>query len=317
MNTENLDTGLGGEPVAGDLATRAVIGPAPGANVDDMIADPSVINTDTRSLPRFSHPHAQKFRVATVLLFIVAAAAVAGAIVFLVEHNKKHSAIAAAAATHWSSWHPANTGTEGTIEIADHVAPYYRLNASQELDAVTPISMSESNNAGVTTGKGLTVVVNAAGSSSNSQNLELLVGKTVAYNICGLGVSNCELTGTASTARMLLLRREALELALYTFKYSPGVQNVISVLPPGHAANGSAVTVSVLFVRSELKSLLNTPLNKTLSSYPLEVSELGLWSQTNEAGLVNTLTSEGLFTSQVEAQQEGGDLLVLDPISTQ
>jgi hypothetical protein len=261
--------------------------------------------------------------LALLLLSIVAAAAVAGAVVFLINHGKKHNNVAAEAAK-WSSWYPTSTGNEGITEIADHVSPYYLLNSTKPLDAITPISMSESNDAGITTGHGLTVVVNAASStasSSSSQNLELLVGKTVAYNICGLGPSDCELSGTPTVDRMLLLRREALELALYTFKYFPATQNVIAVLPPGHNVTASgtsttAVTVTVLFVRSELATLLRQPLDKTLSSYPLDVSELPLWSETNEAELVDQITSEGLFTSQVESQQEGGSLLVLSPITS-
>jgi hypothetical protein len=301
---EHLDTGKASEPVT-------------------VLPTPVAVHSDHQSLPRYSSPHEHKFRLALVLLFIVAAAAVAGAIVFLVNHNKKHSPIAAAEAAKWSSWYPTSTGNDGITEIADHVSSYYLLKPSQPLDAITPISMSESNDAGVTTG--LTVVVNAGSSanstSSSAQNLELLVGKTVAYNICGLGATNCELSGTPSQARELLLQREALELALYTFKYSPSTQNVLAVLPPGHPVTASgtsstSVTVTVLVVRSELAPLLKKPLDKTLSSYPLDVSELSLWTQTNEAELVDQITSEGLFTSQVESQQEGGSLLVLSPITT-
>jgi len=309
---EHLDTGQASEAVGHAHA--------------DALPAPVTVHSDHQSLPRYPTPHARKFRLALVLLVIVAVAAVAGAVVFLINHDKKHSSVVAAGAANWSSWHPANTGTEGYTEIADHIAPYYLLNSSQPLDAITPISMSESNDAGVTTGHGLTVVVNAGtsasgSSSSSSQDLELLVGKTVAYNICGLGASDCELSGTASTDRELLLQREALELALYTFKYIPSTQNVLAVLPPGHTVTSSgtsstSVTVTVLFVRSELASLLKKPLDKTLSSYPLDVSELPLWSQTNEAELVDEITSEGLFTSQVESQQEGGSLLVLSPITT-
>lgn len=299
---EHLDAGTSGEPSAA------------------MVAAPSVARSDIRSLPRVANPHERKFRLATVLLFIVAAAAVAGAVVFLVNHDNKSNPVAAADASKWSDWHPTKSGNAALTQIADHISPYYLLNASEPLDAITPISMSESNDAGVTTGSGLTVVVNPTTSAPSASNLELLTGKTVAYNICGLGPSDCQLSGTATTARMLLLRREALELALYTFKYVPSTQNVIAVLPPGHTVtstgtSGSAVTVSVLFVRSELASLLKRPLDKLLSSSPLALSELSLWSQTGEAELVDTLTTQALFSSQVESQQEGGSLLVLSPLA--
>ena len=65
--------------------------------------------------------------------------------------------------------------------------------------------------------------------------MSLLTGNTIAYNLCGVGGKDCAIgAGTPSNSRLLLLRREALELALYTFKYIRGTQNVLTILPPGH-----------------------------------------------------------------------------------
>jgi hypothetical protein len=252
----------------------------------------------------------------------IAAAAIIGAVALIIhDSNRRSSHATVASSKGWSAWSPTSSGSDGVTEIADFVAPYYRLDAASQLDAITPISVSQSTAAGTTTGKGMTVVVNAASSSAKAESLELLTGKTVAYNICGLGAKDCELPGTATINRMLLLRREALELALYTFKYT-NAANVIAVLPPGHSVTvngtlGSKVTVATLFQRSELQPFLKTPLKKTLSDYPLDISELGLWSKTTEAELVQEVTADGLFSSQLEAQQEGGTLLVLSPLPSQ
>ena len=280
-----------------------------------------VVGTAPQKLPRLNHPHAQKFRIAFAVLCGVALGAIAVAVVIAVNNSNSRNAVTAAG--HWSSWAPDTSGSQGISEIADHIAPYYRVSASQQLDAVTPISVSQTTAAGTTTGSGLTVVVNTSTSSKN-QSLALLNGKTVAYNICGLGPANCELAGTPSTSRMLLMRREALELALYTFKYISGSQNVIAVLPPGKttnsnsgAASGSGVTVVVGFVRKQLQPLLNIPISKTLQEYPPAASELPLWSQSEEAGLVDQITAHELFSSQIESQQEGGSLLILSPLPAQ
>ena len=73
--------------------------------------------------------------------------------------------------------------------------------------------------------------------------LSALSGTTAVFNLCGLG-SNCAIAGgTPSTDRLLLLRREALELALYTFRYVHNVDNVVSILPPGRT---QAVTTAKL-----------------------------------------------------------------------
>ncbi len=272
------------------------------------------------ALPRLHHPHARGFRAVLVVLTLIALAAVAVAIVVGLRGNNRDGTVAAGV---WSSWAPSGTGNEGVSEIADFIAPYYRLGASQQLDVVTPIKVAQATAAGTTTGNGLTVAVNVSGSSvSSSSNLDLLNGLTIAYNVCGLGPSDCELAGTASTTRVLLLRREALELALYTLKYISGSQNVLAVLPPGHTkatskTAASKVTVAVLFDRAELKPWLDMPLAKTLAASPPSQSELPLWSQSDEAGLVDELTGHGLFSSQMEAQQEGGKLMVLTPLPTQ
>ena len=46
------------------------------------------------------------------------------------------------------------------------------------------------------------------------------------FSLCGLGQSCSIATGKSSVARGILVRREILELALYTFKYVGGVKNV-------------------------------------------------------------------------------------------
>lgn len=291
----------------------------------------TAISTSPDRLTRMPLPHASKFRIALAGLVGIAVAAIAIAIV-VATRGGNHNTVAAPG--HWSSWAPDSSSSQGVSEIADYVAPYYRINASQQLDVVTPISVAQANASGGTTGNGMLVAVNEApsGKVSNS-SLALLNGKTVAYNICGLGPKDCELSGRPSVDRMLLLRREALELALYTFTYISGSQNVLAVLPPGRtvssgssasknsvsssSSSGKRVTVGILFVRKELQPWLKVPLSKTLQNFPPDVSELPIWSQSEEAGLVDQITARGLFSSQVEADQEGGKLLVLSPLPPQ
>ena len=279
---------------------------------------PPATTSGAQNLPRVDAPHAPKFRVAIAALFGIAVGALAIAIV-VVSGGGNRSALRNGAA--WSSWVPDSSGTTGVSEIAQHVSPFYRLSSSQQLDVISPIQLAQTTAAGTTTGSGLTVAVNES-SSSKTTSLGLLNGKTIAYNVCGLGAKNCEVAGTPSVDRMLLLRREALELALYTFEYISGSQNVVVVLPPGHSVTSSGsttagVTVALLFIRRELQPLLSAPLASSLQQYPPEVSQLTIWSKTQEAGLVDQVTAHGLFSSQVESQQVGGNLLVLTPLPAQ
>lgn len=276
-----------------------------------------VVSSGTQDLPRVRSPHAPRFRVVLAVLSVVAVCAIAVAVVVASQDNSRTNVVGTA---NWSSWAPDSSGSTGITEIAQHVAPYYRVTGAQQLDVITPLQLSQTTAAGTTSGSGITVAVNEG--SSKSQSLGLLNGRTVAYNVCGLGAKDCELAGAASTNRMLLLRREGLELALYTFEYISGSQNVVIVLPPGHTvtstgASEKGVTVALLFVRKELQPLLSVPLSRTLQEYPPELSQLTTWSKTEEAGLVDQITAHGLFSSQVESLQVGGNALVLTALPAQ
>lgn len=250
---------------------------------DDRAADrpfPARLANTSSGRPRIielNSPHAPKFRLATGFLLGIAVAAL-GLAVALASHGSSN-----AGSRPWSSWKPTTGGKIGASQIAEHVAPYYRLTSAAQLDVVTLISLSNPNAQGPGTSSGLTVAVNT-GAPGSTSSLSLLSGSTIAYNLCGVGSQNCQLPGTPSSGRMLLLRREALELALYTFKYVGGVSNVICVLPPSHelfstlsshlpstkslSSSSQPVTTAVVFLRQELEPWLRLPLGNTLQAFP-------------------------------------------------
>jgi hypothetical protein len=59
-----------------------------------------------------------------------------------------------------------------------------------------------------------------------------------------------------------VLRREALELALYTFEYAHPIDNVLIFFPPGPGEK--ALTSTLFFQRDDLNSSLKHPLRRTL-----------------------------------------------------
>ncbi len=179
--------------------------------------------------PRPASPHSRRFRTITATLVAVALIAVVVAIVTLGSADN-------GGAAKWSSWKPPETGNQGAQDIADHIAPFYRLTSTDQLDVITvmnlasPAAASSATASTPAASNGLEVAVKP---NAFSSQISLLSGNTVAYNLCGTGSNNCSIgIGTPSSDRLLLLRREALELALYTFKYDRGVNNVVAVLPP-------------------------------------------------------------------------------------
>jgi hypothetical protein len=280
-------------------------------------------------------PHAHRFRVAIVVLVGLALAAVVAAVAIGTQGRSGSQSTLP-----WSLWQPSDKGTQGAREIADYIAPNYRISAADQLDVVTVVNLESSaaqqaaaqaqaNGTSASAQSGLQVAVRPSAASSQ---VRLLGGNTVAYNLCGIGGKNCSIgAGKPSANRLLLLRREALELALYTFKYIGGTDNVLAVLPPGHAqatstlsktlptsdasASVKPVDIAVLFQRQELTPLLDHPLALLLPEQePPTVAEM---PKAPEANLVAQATSRGLFSEQLQQAQDGSSLMVLAPLPAQ
>jgi hypothetical protein len=280
--------------------------------------------SDAGGLPHESFPHASKFRAAMGLLVGLAVGALAVAAVILIGGKKGSSSV------QWSSWQPPDSSSQGAREIADHVAPLYRISGTNQLAVVTVVNLANAAAAQAAAVNGTTSPTSglqvAVQPDSSSSSLSLLNGNTIAYNLCGLGSTNCAIgVGAASPNRLLLLRREALELALYTFKYVSGTDNVVAILPPGHTvstctlcakpdqhATVKPVNIALLFVHDELSPWLSQPLAQTLpEQFPPTVDQM---PSAPEAGLVEQITARGMFTESIEQAQDGSNLLVLKPL---
>ena len=83
-------------------------------------------------------------------------------------------------------------------------------------------------------------------------------GSTIAYVFCGQA-QRCALPQAGAGDIGLLLQRESLELALYTFKYWPDVRSIVTLLP----ANGQS-SAAVFLRRRHVEKFLDKPLQATL-----------------------------------------------------
>jgi hypothetical protein len=267
------------------------------------------------SKPRSPTPHSLRFLAVTAALVGIAIGAIGVAIAVLVSNKS------AGPQAKWSSFSPPDGGVAGERDIANAVAPLYRATSASQLAVVTVQNFSA-------TGTGTQVALR----NSTDGTLSALGGTTAVFNLCGLGPNCAIATGTASIDRLLLLRREALELALYTFKYVHNVDNVVSILPPGHAVTTAKLTakppdkasskskaaplyMAVAFQRRSLQPFLNRPLGDTLpEQIPPTPTTIGA---APEAELVSVLTAQALFKQQIIQAQDGSNVLVLDPLPPQ
>jgi hypothetical protein len=197
----------------------------------------------------------------------------------------------------WSPWKPTESGTAGANQIARHVAPSYRLPTGDQMVLVTagPPRVGDLLPAKVA------VVGGGAGTRTS-----VVSGKTILYQLCGLG-ERCSISkGAPSVERFLLLRREALELALYTFRYLNGVDNVVALLPP---APGQKPENALFFRKEQLRTVLDRPLTTTLPAPPPTVNSV---EDAPEAGVVKQLTRRNLFVYSFEQGQDLSAYLVLN-----
>jgi hypothetical protein len=280
-----------------------------------------------RTARRAVSPHSHKFLAITATLIGVAVGALAIAMAVLLNGSSSNSSTAA-----WSQWSPPDQGLAGEREIAAQVAPFYRATPANQLVVVTVQNISgASRSAASTATTSSSAGLQLALRDPTSGSLSSISGTSAVYNLCGLG-PNCGINGgISSMARLLLLRREALELALYTLKYIQGIQNVVAILPPGRTtptaqltakpplpgktASSSPVALAVVFQKDGLQRYLSRPLALTLpEQLPPTADQM---SAAPEAELVSVLTGEALFQQQLIQAQDGSNVLVLSPVPPQ
>lgn len=255
-------------------------------------------------------PRQQRFRLGLYALLGLGVAALISAVALSVSGRESTSA------GDWSAWSPTTGGLSGAQQIADFIAPYYRATPAEQLAVVTTVNLNDPNHP-------LQVVV-PGGSGATSSLVPLPANSTIVYNLCGEGSSDCSIgVGSPSSARLLLLKREALELALYTFKYISGADTVVAILPPGRAgcvglcpkppdqSGTTKVDLALAFDHSELQPWLDRPLRSALPEpLPPTVSQM---EQAPEAELVSVITAHGLFQEREEQAQDGSSVVVLSP----
>jgi hypothetical protein len=241
--------------------------------------------------------HAPRFRLILGALIGVAIGAIGATLVLVSGQGPSTHSDA------WSSWQPSTSSIgDGAQQIADHVAPTYRQQGGDQLVGVTggPLKVAASPDP---------LPAKIAVASQDTTKIGIVRGSTAMYNLCGLG-SRCAINrGKPSAQRFLLLRREALELALYSFRYLD-VANVVALLPP---APGQKPQNAVFFQRSEFKKVLDQPISQVLPSPPPSI--VGL-TDTPQGKLISTVTAPSVYCFSFQQAQDLSAFLVLQKPAT-
>jgi hypothetical protein len=242
------------------------------------------------------------FLIGALVGVVVAAVALAAVVISTGGDSSK-----VGLARNWSTWQPPDTDAEtGAVEIAEHIGRKYKLDDGTQLVAVTggPLQIQSIP---------LSVAVRPQGGE-----IQLLKGHGVLYTLNGLGPHGSIIAGKPSPLRLLLLRREALELALYSFRYLQDVDMVVTLLPPMPPKKGKEAeqaqqpTEAVFYRPGDLLPQLEVPLKITLPVATPRPSSI----PDGEARRVDSLTNSNLFQATFQQAQDAQAYLVLNRPST-
>lgn len=233
------------------------------------------------------------FRLAYAVLALVFWVSVAG-FVLLLTRGHAHAATKA----NWSAWKPSDAGLLGAREIGHTVAARYKTATGDELAAVQE-HLPEV--------QGLHLETIGVRRLLQTGQIDPYIGlfatdQTLIYAFCGLG-ANCAIGG--ATAPSQLVRREALELSLYAFKYLRGVNQVVSLVQTTKTSGTSAIFLR----KDQLTAELAKPLRDTL---PLAVPPRDGGTDSREGPTIDQLTLQNTFPAHFEPLPDGDAILVLD-----
>jgi hypothetical protein len=247
----------------------------------------------------------RRFMLLFVGLALVAGVGVGALIVLLTRPD-------AGPAPVWSVWEPTGSETAQVRQIADHVSTRYRFPEGDQLVvaiAGPPTVTAGGDPSNPIPVRAIAVRPDTSTGKAEEDDIEIVdATKSMQYVLCGLGESCSISHGEASEARHMLLRRQALELALYTFKYVDGIESVTIFLPPPPGAD--AQPSAVFLKRGDVRSLLSRPLSRTLAPGAPSIGQI----PASELQSLNGVTGSKLYSYTYTQAQDLSAVLVLEPV---
>jgi len=245
--------------------------------------------------------YTRRFGVVYALLGVASVAAIAGLVVAAISGG-----VIGTSAPTWSSWKPSGGGQGAAKQIADHVAQRYRLSTGAQL--VDVIAKAPAVSPASTVSIPIHYVAIRGTKGQGDRVFSISSSNSIMYSLCGLGSSCSIATGKPSVERGTLVRREILELALYTFKYVGGITSVIAFMPP---ALGTQPKYVVYLQKNDVKPQLKSPLDQTLApKVPLPAT-----IPAREVHTVDAVTESRVYSFSLSQAQQGDAILVLAPLA--
>jgi hypothetical protein len=262
------------------------------------IATPDVSHGTNAPPPQTrAQPHRLRFFVIYGILGLALVASIVGVVIY--------AGRTVSPAPAWSSWKPSGGGLGAAKQIADHVSSTYHLPGGKQLvDVIAKApSVSPANQqipihfVAIRGTKGAADAIFPVDSSDS-----------LMFSLCGLGQACSIATGKPSVERGTLVRREILELALYTFKYVHGVKHVIAFMPP---TPGNQPQYAIYLQKGDVEKELKRPIVRTLATKVPAAAKIS----PREQQTIDTVTQSRVYKYSLSQAQQGDAILVLDPLA--
>jgi hypothetical protein len=218
----------------------------------------------------------------------------------------------------WSAWQPSGSTDARVRQIASFVSGQYVLSSGKPLVVATvetPPRVTISADQPDLPVKQIVIQPDTSEGQQEASDVTVVdAEKTVVFKLCGLGQDCSIVEGTATPDRFTLLRREALELALYTFRYVDGVDHVAVFLPPPPVTSATEERqpqTSIFLRRRDVGPQLRQPLPYTLGARVPAIGQV----TPSELTRIEGLTGERTYTFEYSYQPASNSVLaVLSPV---
>ena len=240
-----------------------------------------------------------RFGIAYVLLAAVVGAGV-GSFIVLASGTDQPEEPA------WSAWQPTGSKLAKVRQIADRIPKAYKAENGAQLNVSLASSLAVPTAQGDLPVRAVFVRPDTSKGLAEEEDIDVYPGNSViSFGLCGTkSKEQCEVAAT-NAERDTLLRRQALELSLYTLKYVDDVDSVIVFMPPSAKAPSSTVFLR----RSDLAEELDRPLISLLPTTRPKVGAL----TTLEEGQIRRLTQSRTYAAEVQPSPDGSPVLILTP----
>ena len=205
----------------------------------------------------------------------------------------------------WSAWQPKGSTIAKVRQIADRIPKAYRTENGAQLTVSLAGPLSVPTPEGEVPVRAVFVRPDTSKGLAEEDDIAVYpASAVVSFGLCGTrSKKQCELA-PASAERQTLLRRQALELSLYTLKYVDSVDSVVVFMPP-EATNQRTVFLR----RSDVSDELERPLSSLLTTAKPKVGGLN----SLEEGQILRLTQSRTYSAELQPSPDGSPVLILTP----